>query len=593
VILLGAGALLLFAATSAGGQEPGLTCDGLPATKVGTEFVDDPLEGTPGDDVIVGLGGDDFIQGFGGNDRICAGDGDDIVVDGPGNSHFEGGGGLDLLSFREGPVTVDLKTGTATGSGSDTMKEFEAIIGSPAKDIFTAGDDSADIFPRGGDDTVHGGAGLDIVGYLDPVRADLGKGQSVPATPDSDEGTDTLDRVDGFVGAPGSTFIGDGGSNYLFFGSEMRGGGGADYLFADASTRMDGGSGDDYLSGSRENDTIVGGPGRDLVSYRRSSGVRVNLAKHVSTGYGTDTLRTVEDVAGSPATDIIVGDARLNSLYGNDGGDNLRGGGGDDYLSAGGPTIGYDSIDGGKGSDYCVGGDTVLRCEFRASAETASSSARRLAPATTARDHASGLGPSDAFAGLIGKVERLACSSTSRGCGSPARPPLLAVVEPFSILTGLADATSSLTVTPSSKSPDCSFKGGKAWTTIVPPSEVEPIDGITGTQYARWQATLRRIKGRGCGFAPRTTAFYKAQIAGKNFDTPGLTPLKNWKETQHGTGYKPIPYPLVGGPGQYQWTETITWWREQAYLGITKPITHLAHYVLPKGSPKPSCPVRR
>ena len=300
VILLGAGALLLFATTSAGAQEPGLTCDGLPATIVGTEFADNPLDGTTGDDVIVGLGGDDFINGFGGNDRICGGEGGDIVIDGPGNSHFEGGddGALDLLSFRVGPVAVDLRTGTATGYGRDTMTGFEGFFGSPSGDTFTAGNGSADVFPAGGDDVVHGGPGLDIVGYLDPVRADLSARKSIPATSDSTEGTDTLDRVDGLAGRE-DTFIGDGGTNYLFFGSDMRGGGGEDYLFADASAKMNGGSGDDYFASSPENDTIVGGPGRDLVSYTRRSGVRVNLAKKGATGDGTDTLKSVEDVAGS------------------------------------------------------------------------------------------------------------------------------------------------------------------------------------------------------------------------------------------------------------------------------------------------------
>ncbi len=54
------------------------TCDGLPATIVGTEG-DDDIDGTAGDDVIAGLAGDDKIDGKGGNDTVCGGAGDDEI----------------------------------------------------------------------------------------------------------------------------------------------------------------------------------------------------------------------------------------------------------------------------------------------------------------------------------------------------------------------------------------------------------------------------------------------------------------------------------------------------------------------------------
>src|SRR4030095_10153734 len=56
------------------GQAPP-TCNGKPATIVGTDGGDD-LKGTQGPDVIVGLGGNDInIKGLGGNDVICGGKG--------------------------------------------------------------------------------------------------------------------------------------------------------------------------------------------------------------------------------------------------------------------------------------------------------------------------------------------------------------------------------------------------------------------------------------------------------------------------------------------------------------------------------------
>jgi len=78
---------LLFMATSiVHAQVP--TCNGLPATILGTER-SDIIRGTDGPDVIVGLGGYDRINGMGGDDIICGGpgfdvihgdDGDDIII---------------------------------------------------------------------------------------------------------------------------------------------------------------------------------------------------------------------------------------------------------------------------------------------------------------------------------------------------------------------------------------------------------------------------------------------------------------------------------------------------------------------------------
>ena len=54
------------------------TCEGLPATIVGTDG-NDNLDGTEGYDVIVGFGGDDRIEGFGGHDTICGDEGNDNI----------------------------------------------------------------------------------------------------------------------------------------------------------------------------------------------------------------------------------------------------------------------------------------------------------------------------------------------------------------------------------------------------------------------------------------------------------------------------------------------------------------------------------
>lgn len=94
------------------------TCDGKPATIVGTEG-DDVLRGTDGDDVIVGLGGHDRLVGRGGNDTLCGYAGEDTLVGGSGDDVMIGGTGSDWVAYGLAPnrVKVDLVAETATGWG--------------------------------------------------------------------------------------------------------------------------------------------------------------------------------------------------------------------------------------------------------------------------------------------------------------------------------------------------------------------------------------------------------------------------------------------------------------------------------------------
>jgi Ca2+-binding RTX toxin-like protein len=78
------------------------TCNGKPATILGTDGPDD-LEGTQGPDVIVGLGGDDInINGLRGNDVICGGKGWDFLVGGPGKDTLLGQADRDALDGGDG-----------------------------------------------------------------------------------------------------------------------------------------------------------------------------------------------------------------------------------------------------------------------------------------------------------------------------------------------------------------------------------------------------------------------------------------------------------------------------------------------------------
>jgi Ca2+-binding RTX toxin-like protein len=82
-----------------------VTCDGRPATHVGTNG-SNTIVGTAGPDVIVAKGGDDTIKGRGGKDRICAGGGDDSISAGGGADRIFAGGGRDRVEAGDGDDRV-------------------------------------------------------------------------------------------------------------------------------------------------------------------------------------------------------------------------------------------------------------------------------------------------------------------------------------------------------------------------------------------------------------------------------------------------------------------------------------------------------
>ncbi len=130
----------------------------------------------------------------------------------------------------------------------------------------------------------------------------------------------------------------------------LRGGTGSDQLY--------GGAGNDLLAefagdvGPFGNDLYDGGSGNDRVSYYLDFGpgvtVDLNQAGAQATGYGSDTLVSIEHVTATYGDDTLTGNAADNWFWTFNGSDNLYGNGGNDYFTVG---LGNKIVDGGTGND--------------------------------------------------------------------------------------------------------------------------------------------------------------------------------------------------------------------------------------------------
>jgi Ca2+-binding RTX toxin-like protein len=130
------------------------------------------------------------------------------MVASAGNDVYEGGKGFDTIDFSEATsgVTVDMNRGTATGfgTGSDSIKDIEKIIGTAYADSIrgSSGDDVIDAgggknFIRGGagSDDITLGEGSDTISWKswDVVDGATGASRGVDSIHGFNSGSDTLD----------------------------------------------------------------------------------------------------------------------------------------------------------------------------------------------------------------------------------------------------------------------------------------------------------------------------------------------------------------------------------------------------------------
>jgi len=389
------------------GISGGTALDGFGSTDtlISIEIVD----GSDFADRIAGGSGNNVLVGGAGGDTLLGGGGGDVIEGAQGNDQLNGEGGtFDAAGYGFSPsaVTVNLDTiarfGIAGGTAldgwgtTDTLTEFERVIGSDHGDRVAGGKGDEFLFGGLGDDTLFGGDGTDQL--IGEAGDDLLEGDSGNDVLDGGGGDDeayyvesvsgvtvNLDTATRFGIAGGTALDGSGGTDALISielvrGSDfddrlaggtgdniLSGGNGDDTLFGgdgvdqllgdDGADSLVGDAGDDLLEGGAGNDVLDGGAGDgDEAYYAESgSGVVVNLdtAAHfgVSGGTaldgvgGTDTLISIKLVSGSPIADRVAGGAANDVLGGGLGGDTLVGGAGDDL------------IDGGEGDDQLDGGD--------------------------------------------------------------------------------------------------------------------------------------------------------------------------------------------------------------------------------------------
>lgn len=279
-----------------------------------------------GFEVLTGSNFNDTLLGSAGADTISGGSGDDTIAGLAGNDILDGGAGSDTLDYSAATAAITLNltltTGQNTGgAGTDTISNFENIIGGSGSDLFTLS-----VL----DNYIDGGAGTDEVSYAGSAAGVTVNLSLTTAQNTGGSGVDTLLNIEDITGTSfNDTLYGSAGVNVI-----------------------DGGLGDDYIDGGAGNDTLIGGTGIDTLSYAAATaGITINISKtnaQNTGGAGTDKVSGFENLTGSGFNDVLTGTNSSNYIYGGAGNDTISGGGGADTLEGG---AGADVINGGNGAD--------------------------------------------------------------------------------------------------------------------------------------------------------------------------------------------------------------------------------------------------
>jgi Ca2+-binding RTX toxin-like protein len=332
----------------------------------------DRIEGGPGDEKSLDGGpGTDTIYGGAGSDNIEGGPGDgDIVRGDAGTDALNGGeGAQDIVSYESatrGGVIVNLGASQAKGDGHDSIAGFEDIVGSPQADTLSGDGGTNRLDGSVGDDNLSGGGGAGDEAFGGPgsdncsgfaASSSCGPEAGPPASSSyailnrglagdslivqGSQGPDELRIARGGAGWTisdnGPIFAGDGCTNpggnptavecpggTALALIVITGGAGADSIVIEPSIPA---SAKVRVNGNAGSDTIVGGPGDDVLE----AGENYN---------GPDD-----------GNDTLDGNGGADVLYADPGADVLHGGPGNDLLVSSVPTCQGHTYDGGTGDD--------------------------------------------------------------------------------------------------------------------------------------------------------------------------------------------------------------------------------------------------
>ena len=331
---------------------------------------DDTVFGGADDDTLSGGDGNDMLLGQGGNDIVNGNDGDDLLIwrgESDGSDTLDGGAGLDRAEARgEG-----IKDRFIIGQEVELSPSGSTVIGSALQ--ITEGSATTSLANTFQEVSVNGGNGNDeiILNDVDLIPSFVlflnGEGGRDEIFAANAEVGEVIVIIDG--GADNDNITGTSNDD-LILGSDgddvINGGGGSDNIDAGAGDdSLIGGDGDDTLNGGVGNDTLDGGAGDDsLVGGDQKDRLRGGIGNDtLSGGIGADTL------SGGMGDDSMTGGLDSDKLFGGQGNDSLDGGRNDDVIrgQSGNDVArgdhGNDFIDGGTGDDTLNGNDgndTVL-----------------------------------------------------------------------------------------------------------------------------------------------------------------------------------------------------------------------------------------
>ncbi|MNR98479.1 Bifunctional hemolysin/adenylate cyclase precursor [compost metagenome] len=334
----------------------------------------------------VGIGGNATGDTYVNIQDLVGGSGNDTFVASVAANYFDGGTGINTVSYAGSAsgVTVDFYRGEGTGGNAagDTYKNMQSVIGSSFDDTFVA--DTNSVRFDGG------AAGFDTVSYdrsLSGVTIDASRnaGGNVLGV---NTYSNSYANIDKFIGsAYADTFIasnradnfdGLGGVDTVSYAADtvgvivnlVSGQGSGTGSLADGDTLANienviGGSGNDTFVANDAANVFDGGAGSNTVDYSASTTGAVTVDLFHANGVGTsggfaqgDKFINIQNVIGSTFDDTFVASAAVNTFDG--------GGGTHNRVSYANDTIGVtvDLVNGlGSGVGSLAAGDKFFNIQ--------------------------------------------------------------------------------------------------------------------------------------------------------------------------------------------------------------------------------------